>query len=283
MNVIKYDYLIIASGSQTNFYGQNEIRISASKLDAVEDARRILDALQADLFKAFVISGGGYTGIEIAGNLWLYFRLAKIDKKIVIVELAADILGPVPSWMKDYIRQNLRRLGIEVVTEAKAEKVEQNKIYLSNGRCLEQAMLIWASGVKTADFISRLNAAKDRQGRIKVDEYLRINDYAYAVGDAAQCQFRGKPLRMAVQFSIAQGRLAAENILRQIKRRPLKKYRPLDLGYVIPMANNKSCGRILGLNLKGLLPTLLHYTMCVYRLLSWRNRLAIIRDLILPR
>jgi NADH dehydrogenase FAD-containing subunit len=83
-----------------------------------------------------------------------------------------------------------------------------------------------------------------------------------------------------VQFAITQGDLAAANIISSIRKRPLKKYRPLDLGYIIPMANNLSCGNILGLNVSGVLATFLHFSMCIFRTLGWRNKAGILGDLI---
>ena len=105
-------------------------------------------------------------------------------------------------------------------------------------------------------------------------------DNCFVAGDAAEFLRKGAPLRMAVQFSIAQGNLAAANILRSNRNNPPAKYVPLDLGFVIPMANNKSCGRVMGVNLKGALPTLMHYLMCIYRTRGLINKLRLIRELI---
>jgi NADH dehydrogenase FAD-containing subunit len=97
--------------------------------------------------------------------------------------------------------------------------------------------------------------------------------------------FTGKEcsLRMAVQFSIAQGECAAGNIARSIKGHALKKFVVRDLGYIIPLANNRSCGVIFGLKLKGVLPTALHLLMCMYRSYGVRNRLGIAGNLIKPK
>ncbi len=277
---LDYDYLIIASGSRTNFYGQEQIARCAYKLDSVEDAKKLLQALRADKFNAFIVAGGGYTGIEVATNLRLLFDKLGRNKRIIIVELTSSLLGPLPQWMKDYVKSNLKELNIDILLDCKIQKAEEDKIYLSNKQIFPQAMLIWTAGVKAADFISALDIDKTRQGRIKVNQYLRFKNGCFAIGDAAEFVYRQRPLRMAVQFSIAQGEVAAVNILRHLRGVPLKKYRPVDLGYVIPMANNHSCGNILGINMRGLLPTLLHYLMCAYRSYTLRNKLGIIKDLI---
>ena len=80
-------------------------------------------------------------------------------------------------------------------------------------------------------------------------------------------------------FSIYEGRVAAENVLRSIVGRQLKAYKPVDLGYIIPMANNKSCGVVLGFKLKGFIPTIMHFIMCTYRLRGLKNKFGFLRNL----
>lgn len=179
---LNYDYLIIASGSETNFYGQQEIEKVAYKLDSVSDAKKLAKAIN-----------------------------------------------------------------------------------------------------DSDNFIQKLTLEKTPQGRLKVDGNLKVNENCFVVGDAADFPYRGSHLRMAVQFAIFQGRLAAANIVRSINGAPLKKYRPIDFGYIIPMANNKSCGIVMGIYVTGFLATFLHYLMCIYRSFSLKNKLGILNNLILNR
>lgn len=278
--VFNYDYLIIASGSETNFYGNNLIKQFAYKLDDAQDAKKITEALQTNLFEAFLVSGGGYTGIEVATNLRLYLNKKSQDKRVLIVERSPSILGPLPEWMKDYVRDNLQKLKIEVFCNTTIDSMAQSRIRLSTGESFDNTMLIWAAGVKTVDFIGNLKAEKNPQGRLMVDEYLRLDEHCFVAGDAAAVKYQEAFLRMAVQFSIMQGELTASNIINLTRGLPLKKYKPLDLGYVIPMANNKSCGRVFGINMTGFLPTILHYLMCIYRSYGLRNKLGIIKGMI---
>ncbi|MBU1124873.1 MAG: hypothetical protein KKC84_02515, partial [Candidatus Omnitrophica bacterium] len=125
-----------------------------------------------------------------------------------------------------------------------------------------------------------LPGEKNPQGRLKADEYLRIQDFCFVAGDAASFIHHTKPLRMGVQFSIMQGRLVAENIAQHIRGKSLKKFIPSDFGYIVPMANNYSCGEILGLHIKGRLATFLHFMMCLYRSRGLKNRAEIIRSFI---
>lgn len=277
---LSYDYLLVASGSETNFYGNDQIKKYAFTLDSAADAVKILSALKQSSPGAIVVSGGGYTGVELATNLRLFLDKNKRQGRIVIVERAPAILGPLPEWMKAYVAENFKRLKVEVEVNTSISAIEADKVTLSDGRIIDDAMLIWAAGVKTCGFIQALQAEKSPQGRIRADDCLRLNDSCFAAGDAAFFAYGGASLRMAVQFSITEGGCAAANIIRSIRGEPLRKYKPLDLGYVIPMANNRSCGRIMGINMRGFIPTVLHFLMCIYRSRGLRNRSGIIKTLL---
>ena len=277
-----YDYLVISSGSQTNFFANQEAQNYAYALNSVNDVISIIKALEINKFEDFIICGGGYTGIEAATNFWLFFRKKRLDAKIIIIERAPEILGPLPHWMKAYVRNNLKGMGIEVLTESVVENIQGGRVAVSGSRVFEKAMLVWVPGVRTADFIQKLAVEKNPQGRIVVDEYLEFKQNCFSAGDTAFFVKENNPLRMAVQFAIAEGIQAADNIIRSIKKLPLKKFQPRDLGFIIPMANNKSCGEVFGLNFKGLLPTLLHFAMCIYRSYGLRNKIGLAGNLTKP-
>ncbi|MBN1872076.1 MAG: FAD-dependent oxidoreductase [Candidatus Omnitrophica bacterium] len=281
--IFYYDYLIIASGSATNFYGDRVIERRAFKLDNVMDALEIREVISKEEFDTYVISGGGYTGVEIATNIRRFLKKNRRSGNIVIVEKTGSILGPLPQWMKHYAIRNLRNMNIEILMGRSIEKVESDTVFISGDRQCRNAMLIWSAGVKTSDYIQNLNVAKGRQGRIKVNQYLKFHNNAFAIGDAAEVYHRDTPLRMAVQFSIAEGNVVAENIIRSIKGKKLRPYRPIDLGYIIPMANNSSCGTVLGLDVTGPMATFFHYMMCLYRSYGIRNKFGILGDVSLSR
>ncbi|MFH1062202.1 MAG: FAD-dependent oxidoreductase [Candidatus Omnitrophota bacterium] len=276
---ITYDYLILATGSETNFYGDAALQKKAVKLDNLDDAVLILNDLNSNKYENFVICGGGYTGVEIATNIWRYFFKRKLAvKPIFIIEKSNEVLGRLPQWMQEYTCLNLKKMGIEVIRQAEVKVVIDGKIELNNGKIFPRSYLIWTAGVKTPDLIKHIGVKTAAQGRVVVDEYLRINPNCFCVGDNAYIETSGQLLRMGVQFAIAQGSLAAKNIIRSIQRRKLKKYHAFDFGYIIPMANNKACGIVLGIKVKGLSAVFLHYLMCIFRSLSIRNRLGIIRN-----
>ena len=278
--VLSYEYLIIACGSETNFYGSDEIQKHSLKLDNVEDAMMISNVVSTYPNKKIFIVGGGYTGIEVASNLAVLLRRRKIKKySINVIERSEDILGALPEWIKDYCRINLAALRVNLYLECSVKEVSDRCLKLSNGLEFEDYLIIWAAGVRTPSFVRELKFEKDGQGRLSVDGSMRFDEGCFVAGDAACFKHKGKTLRMSVQFSIYEARIAAKNILRQIAgQKQLLKYRPLDLGWLIPMANRKAPGKILFFRVWGVVGWFLHYKMCMFRTLSLKNRLGIFYD-----
>ncbi len=262
---LEYDHLIIAAGTGTNFYGQGEIERRAHKLDSAADARNILALLKQDRHDVLVVIGGGYTGVEVASNLWAFCRRSGQRKHIILCERTPAILAALPENFRKYAVSNLARMNVDVRTQTTLAKIEGDNVTLSPGETLSRAAVIWAAGVQTPAFVRGLPAPKNNQGRVEVDPCLRISPRCYGAGDTALFRHRAQPLRMSVQFAITQGRLAARNILRDLQGKKPRPFRPMDPGYLIPMANNRSCGLVLRVPLKGLLPTGLHYLLCILR------------------
>ncbi|HTY44696.1 MAG TPA: FAD-dependent oxidoreductase [Patescibacteria group bacterium] len=277
---VPYDYLLIASGSETNFYGNDRIKKLAYKLDDAEDARKIRDAVTQGGFTTYIVSGGGYTGVEIATNIKRRLQASRQPGRVVIIERAPSLLGPLPEWMKAYVTANVQKLGIEVFTNSMIDRLDDDGTIVSGKNVFPKAMLIWAAGVRTPDFVQDLKIDKTPQGRLKVDPFLRIAPGCFVAGDSACVAWQAGFLRMAVQFAITQGACAAANIARDIAGKSLVPYRPVDFGYLIPLANNRACGSVLGANLKGVFPLALHYLMCLYRSYGWKNRAGIIKNLL---
>ena len=286
---IDYEYLIISTGSCTNFFSNETMRASCRKIDSIDDALKIREELQGlALNKSevnVVIIGGGYTGIEAATNIvWLFRKIRTAVCRVVMVEKSPDILMALPEWMRRESRRLLEGLGIEIYCADSLKNYDGTTALLGSGRTLKSDMCVWAAGVKTSNYIDGLKARKERT-RIKVGSYLTTEDPQYegvfVAGDAANFmdQNTGQPIRMAVMFSMGQGKVAAENVIRRILNRHLIEYKVRDLGYMIPMAHGKAPGIVTSWRVHGLLGYLLHYCMCVYRS-EWKNKIGIIRDLI---
>lgn len=280
---IEYEYLILAAGAENNFFGNTSARRNCYKLYSVDEGGAIRKALIAGAGEAalnVVVVGGGYTGIEAATNVHRLFRELEKPVNIVMVEKAPDILMMTPKWMRKYSRRELNRLNIKVYCGDGLAEVSDSKAVLDSGRTIENAFCIWSAGVKASSFIGKTGFAKEKT-RVRVDPELRPegHDRIFCAGDAASFSSSAdgeKPIRMAVMFAIGQGKTAAENVVRSITGKRLKRYVPRDLGYLIPFATGKAPGVVMGMRVRGRPGFWMHYLMCVYRS-SFRNGLAMIR------
>jgi NADH dehydrogenase len=277
-NEVSYDFLLVASGSETNFFGNSEMEAGSLKLDSCADALRIDDRLRKGSFRNYVVAGGGYTGIEIATHIRRRFQSSSEQPDIALVELAPRILGNTPDWMREYSSANLRRMNIQVLTGTTMESIDGSTVTLSDGTTFRDALPLWSAGVKAGQFLKSVDEDRAAQGRLPVAGDLCVKGNIFAAGDAAGFMHKGKPLRMAVQFSIVQGAHAAANIVKCSRGLATRSYKPVDLGFIIPMANWRSCGIVLGKKTKGLPCSIFHYIMCVYRSQTARLRMQVARD-----
>lgn len=288
-NTLDYEYLIISSGSETNFFKNGNARNSCFKLDNVNDAVKIrgelLKRAEAKMPSGVnvVVAGGGYTGVEIATNADYFLGREKVKRRIYILEKADNILTMVPEWMRKEVRTGLDSLNVSIICNDSLKEYNGKDVLLESGEKIENALCIWSAGVKTSSFIDAVDAEKERT-RIKVKEDLRIAkdgvENVFVAGDAGYFfdDRKKSALRMAVMFSIGQGRVAAGNVIKSVLNRPLKKFRPVDLGYLIPMAHGKAPGVVMGRKIHGRLGYLMHYCMCLYRS-ERENKFSIIRDM----
>ncbi len=276
---ISYDTLIIAAGTQTTFFGMDNLRETAYTLDSTADGIALQHALTAGYFDNAVIVGGGYTGIEIATHIHRRFRRQWQPPRITVVELADRIMGNIPERMRSYSEANLRRLGIEVRTGTTVNDADRRQVELADGTVYPRPLLVWTAGVRTPPFIDELGLAQGQQGRLRVDEYLQAAPRVFIAGDTALVERAGKPLRPAVQFAITEGAVAADNAMRAATGKKLRRCNPFDPGFVVPMANNRSTGKALGIPVKDRKATFLHYFMCLARS-EPRKRPGLIRDLL---
>ena len=267
---LEYDRLIVACGSVTNCPAG--LQRQALVLDGVRDALAIAGTFPDAAPQHAVIVGGGYTGVEIASNLWRLFRRRGTRGAITLVEATGGLLPALPAWVRDHVMANLGQMGVRCVTNCRLDRVDGSRAVLSNGEVIDPAALIWTAGVRLPDFAQALIGPASAQRRIPVDRFLRFSDEVFVAGDAALFLDQDQPLRMCVLHAARQGEAAAANILRGLRDEPLREFKPLDPGYVLPLANGRSCGTVLGANLKGPVPTWLHYVMCAYRSQTWRNK-----------
>lgn len=266
------DALVIATGTKTTFHGLSFAENQGMPLDTTEDGERIRDVLAQNKTRTVVVCGGGYTGVELATAVRRRDRRENLDRPVVLVDLGNALCAGVPERFQRYVHRHVLGMGIDVRTGTSVQNATAEEIVLSDGETLPNALLLWTAGVGAPDCARSLPAEKTKQGRLYVEPTLQLAERCFAAGDAAAFRHGDGILRMSVQFAISQGQCAADNALRALEGRAPRPFNPFDPGYLIPMANNRACGLVLGCPVYGRLAIFLHYTMCSLRSVGFANR-----------
>ena len=269
----RYDYLVIACGSVTDFFGFNQRLDAVHKLDSIEDANRLCRDLDEYIGRCarptVFVAGGGYTGMELACSV----KSRAPGARVSVVELKEKILPSMQDWARDYVTAQAEKKGIDLITGTSVKSFDGTNLELSDGRNFKDVFLCWSTGTKCSVSIISGDVEQARDGRLTVDSCLRVPGYpeVYAVGDSAAFRDRGKVLRKSVNFARDQGKHAGRNICRSMESRKQEDYHPVDLGWVIPFCD-VGAGMIPGRRrITGRLPLALHYFFCGLRNYSFRN------------
>jgi NADH:ubiquinone reductase (H+-translocating) len=234
-----YDYLVVATGSVTNFFGMDKLEQVAFGLKDLGDGVRLRnhilklferaawmeDGPEREALLTLVVVGGGPTGLETAGALYElynhvlaneYSRAQPLKARVMLVEAMNSLLLPYPQGLQQAAYQQMQSLGVEIILGQAVEQVESDHIKLSDGQTIHTHTLVWTAGVKGSPLARLLEVELERGERIPVEETMQVtgHDRVYAVGDITYLPGPdGKPYPQLIPVAQQQGRLVAENIL----------------------------------------------------------------------
>jgi NADH:ubiquinone reductase (H+-translocating) len=241
--VITYDFLVLSMGTETNFFGNDNVIENALPMKTIdeslnirnhlllrfEEAVRVTSQQDKERLTNIVIAGGGPTGVEMAGMLAEmgrnigakdYPEATNRAGSIYLVDGGPKLLGPMSEKAQNEAYDIISKLGVKVMLNTLVKDYVDQKVILSNGESIHSATLIWASGVIAREVNGLPKEAITRGRRIVVDEVNRVKGYnnIYAIGD--QCfQTSDKKYPNAhpqvAQVAIQQGELLARNLQRQ--------------------------------------------------------------------
>jgi NADH dehydrogenase len=301
-DLVPYDYLILAAGGRTSYFGHDAWCRVAPGLKSVEDAleirRRVLVAYEVaerepdpaarQRLLTFVVVGGGPTGVELAGALVEIarhtlrpdFRVIDTSQtRVVLVEGGPRLLATYPESLSQSARRQLERLGVEVVVGATVTDITSDTVTLSNQRQMEAATVLWAAGVAAVPLTATLGVEVDRGGRIVVEPDLSIPGHpeAYAVGDLALIRRDGgRPVPGVAPAAMQAGRAAAGNIARRLAGQPARAFHYVDKGDVATIGRSAGVMNLFGrLRISGLLAWLAWLFIHLWYLISFDNRLIV--------
>ncbi|MCE7072054.1 MULTISPECIES: NAD(P)/FAD-dependent oxidoreductase [Dyadobacter] len=300
---ITYDYLVIATGAITNYFGMKEIEERAIPMKTVSEAlalrNRILqnfeDALSVDSdeqragLMSVVVVGGGPTGVELSGTLaeMKHFILPKdypeMDFKsmeIHLLEGSKELLGAMSDESSQRSREYLEKMGVHIHTEQVVTGFDGKYVTTKQGMRIRADNLVWAAGIK-ANPLNGLNPEVIvRGGRIKVDQYNRVEGYdnVFALGDVAAMQEgeweNGHP--QLAQPAIQQGKALAKNVWRVMDGKKAVPFKYKDLGSMATVGRNRAVVDLPFIKFQGFLAWLTWMFVHLISIVGVKNRLLIL-------
>lgn len=302
---IAYDYLVVAVGSVTNFYGLSEVAERALPLKTVIDADAIrsvvlgaleladveTDAARRHRLLTFPIVGGGPTGLELAGALSALMRdvvgreypgIQSKDIHIQVLEAGSNVLEAMQPATRQTAAQRLRERGVKIRLNAPLNGISGSDYLVGGGQRLEADTLIWAAGVRGPSLLELLPGEHTRDNRVLVDASLRIPDHSeiFVLGDSAAFipEPGARPLPGTAPAAIQQGSLVARNLSHLSRGEPVSPFHYRHPGNLVTLGRHAAVAEALGLNFDGLPAWLLWRLVHLMWLTGLRNRLQVLLD-----
>ena len=315
VRALDYDYLIIALGSNTNFFDNKNIEEHSFVIKTVEDAIAIHDQIIHMLESAaqtsdvdfrkklmtFTVVGAGFAGVETMGEINYLVRESvknfypSIGEENISMNLVASeefILPELGPKLGKDAGKYLRKAGVNVITNTKAVDTGEDFVELDNGEKIPCMTLIWAAGVVIDPIISSLKCKHGKSGKLKVGKYLRLTKYEniFALGDCALITnpSTGEAYPPTAQNSIHQSATVANNLYSMITgKTKLKEFSFESKGMMTTLGRRVAIAVVYGLHCKGSLAWLIWRTYYLYKLPMLEKRFQVatswIADLLFKR
>lgn len=300
---LRFDYLVIASGSKTNFFGNESIEANSMEMKTIpqslnlrslilenfEDALLTSNLHERNALMNFVIVGAGPTGVELAG------ALAEIKKGILpkdypdldtrtvqinLVQSGDRILKEMSEKASQKAEDFLEKLGVQIWKNVRVTGYDGNVVTTNSDLTFESETVIWAAGVKGA-VIKGIDAETliTRSNRIEVNQFNQVKGFnnIFAIGDVAQMTTdktpHGHP--MMAQPAIQQGKQLGENLLRLIENKPLKPFKYKDKGSMATVGRNKAVVDLPKFKFQGVFAWFVWMFVHLFFLIGFRNRVVV--------
>lgn len=298
-----YDYLILAAGSRTNFFGMEGIerhafdlkRLSHAEemrnhiLTLFEKAGREPDPARRSALVTFVVVGGGPTGVEFAGALRElvvhvlsrdYPEVRTAETRIILLEAASSLLTAMPDELRAYALRKLRAMGVEVRLETRVIDADERHVFLHGGETIETHTLFWSAGVAAAELADGLGVPQAGGGRVTVRPDLSLDGHpeVFVIGDMAHLVQDGAVLPMMAPVATQEGRHAARAILALERGEQPPPFRYHDKGAMATIGRSAAVAVSHGFRFRGYLAWLVWLLLHLYYLIGFRNRLLVLMN-----
>lgn len=300
---LTYDYLVLAMGTETNFFGMERVQEKAMPLKNINDALKIRNTLLLNLecacrtadpeerrkLMTIVIAGGGPTGVEVAGMLAEmeghvkekdYPELNGIHTRIVLIDAGPNLLGPMSKKSQQEAYDQLTRLGVEIKLSVAVQDYKDDHVYLANGETIETYSLVWVSGVIAKEAPGLPAESIGRGRRILVDEFNRVQgtENIFAIGDicymTADAAFANGHPQLA-QPAIQQGKLLAKNFVHLQHNQAMKAFTYKDKGSMAIISKFKAVVDLPKSFMKGFIAWMAWLLIHIMPIAGFRNKVKL--------
>jgi NADH dehydrogenase len=303
---IKYDYLVLAAGSTSNFFGNQSLEQNSKGLKDINEAislrNKVLEAFEQAVREkertrrkamlTFVIVGAGPTGVELAGAFAELFRhvmrkdypmLDLSEASIMLVEAGNKVLASFPEVLQQKATHQLETLGVEVRCNTVVTSVENGAVHFKDNTTIKAETVIWTAGVRGATLGEMLGVKLERGFRVPVEPTLNLPGHpeVFVIGDLAHLEWernKGKTAQaypMVAPVAMQQGVRAARNILSQIRGREMKPFKYKDKGSMATIGRRAAVMDIWGIRLTGYIAWVVWLFVHLMYLVGFRNRLVV--------
>lgn len=296
---VSYDELILAPGSQYNYFGNEDWKRGAPGLKSLSDALNIRERILLSLEEAeqigdpklrepyltFVVIGGGPTGVEMAGaiaeiakrNMMRdYTAFSKNETRIFLVEAGPKILNSYPDDLSESAREMLEDMGVRVLTNTAVTDIQKNAVRFSEG-VIKTPNIIYAAGVKASPLLDTLDVEQDRAGKVKVNDNLSVPGYPdiYVIGDAAHLKDEnGEPLPALAPVAMQQGKFLGR-LLNRKKEVKEASFHYTDKGTMATIGRAKAVADMKNFKVSGLLAWLMWSFVHILQLITFRKKIRV--------
>lgn len=308
---LDFDYLVIALGGETEFYGIPGVQEYAFNFKSIDDALAIFKKIE-DVYEKYqkerknglvkvAIIGGGFTGVELSAELACCVKniieACKLDKKctqIHLFEAGPSILPAINEKQRKVIEKRLKKLGVIVNTNSQVLEVGPNFIKLGNREEVANLdLIIWTGGVRGSRLLENLGLKLTKKVTLEVNKFLHAasggaaSEKIFAIGDSATfiVPKTGKPVPAMAYVAHDQADVAAENIIRSIRKQKLIPYKPFYDAWIAPVGGKWAYFHYKGLNIAGFWGYLLRQLVDLryfFRILPFKKALALFfKDLVI--
>jgi len=300
---VNYDYLVIAAGSQSSYFGHKEweqhaiglkslrdaFRIRRAVLLSFEAAERLSTSKDVQSFLTFVIIGGGPTGVELAGSLAELSRRVLMDDfrnidsesaKIILLEGAPRILPTMSERVSELATSDLKKLGVEVMTKTMVTDITKDGVQIGD-KFIPSVTKMWCAGVSPSPLAKTLNGVKlDKGGRIIVQPDLSIENYpkVFAVGDIVSFIQDEKPVPGVAPVALQMGQSVASSIRNSLDGKPTNNFRYIDRGSLATIGRSAAVASFGKHAFNGFFAWLAWVFIHIASLIGFRNRMVVMFD-----